>query len=220
MALKQRDLHLAATRALAALCRGTTFDEHAALVEPAYLKRVWTHVLWSGDPPLLAIAETALEHLIRATAGTSIGSAFVAWVLDMCYAAPHPWTRSIAFRALSAVCTSPTDDLAPKSTHDHSDAGAKGRAKQGTGPHVGAVREQEDSTGTKTCVHTKQTIANLISPEECMRTSTNVFHPRISLLASAPRAMPRAQKALMAAFQADRAKLLPASHTIDAMLSS
>ena len=31
---------------------------------------------------------------------------------------------------------------------------------------------------------------------------------------------PEAQKALMAAFQADRAKLLPASHTIDAMLSS
>ena len=31
---------------------------------------------------------------------------------------------------------------------------------------------------------------------------------------------PEVQKALMAAFQADRAKLLPASHTIDAMLSS
>ena len=31
---------------------------------------------------------------------------------------------------------------------------------------------------------------------------------------------PEGQKALMAAFQADRAKLLPASHTIDAMLSS
>jgi hypothetical protein len=31
---------------------------------------------------------------------------------------------------------------------------------------------------------------------------------------------PEAQKALMAAFQADRAKLSPASHTIDAMLSS
>ena len=33
-------------------------------------------------------------------------------------------------------------------------------------------------------------------------------------------AHPEVQKALMAAFQADRAKLLPASHTIDAMLSS
>ena len=31
---------------------------------------------------------------------------------------------------------------------------------------------------------------------------------------------PEVQKALMAAFQADRAKLLPASHTTDAMLSS
>ena len=34
------------------------------------------------------------------------------------------------------------------------------------------------------------------------------------------KALAEAQKALMAAFQADRAKLLPASHTIDAMLSS
>ena len=31
---------------------------------------------------------------------------------------------------------------------------------------------------------------------------------------------PEVQKVMMAAFQADRAKLLPASHTIDAMLSS
>lgn len=98
--VENSSLEVAATQALAALCRGPIFDEKAALDQPGYLKQLWLCVLSLGGIEYAKIGQFALEHFLREE---RVRQHAATWVLDLCYLGPCDAVRTHAFFALATV---------------------------------------------------------------------------------------------------------------------